>query len=57
MFTSNRQIPIATLVDFLSTNELVEFAQVNRTIYTNTKYFFLFFYFLVIFIHRKVRVI
>ena len=37
MFTSNRQIPIATLVDFLSTNELVEFAQVNRTIYTNTK--------------------
>lgn len=37
MFTSNRQIPIASLVDFLSSTELSEFAQVNRTIYTNTK--------------------
>jgi hypothetical protein len=37
MFTSNKQIPIPTLVDFLSTNDFAEFAQVNRIIYTNTK--------------------
>ena len=37
MFTSNRIFPIPALVDFLSSTELAQLSQVNRTIHSDTK--------------------